>query len=48
MAGTQTAWTEARFECFASGDVAASFGTSGINNHTTGLNSSETLNPHRD
>jgi len=33
---------------FASVDVAASFGMSEINNHTTGLNNSEALNPHGD
>jgi len=33
---------------FASADIAASFGTSGIDNHTSGFNNSEALNPHRD
>jgi len=33
---------------FASVDIAASFGMSGINYHTTGLNNSEALNPHGD
>jgi hypothetical protein len=33
---------------FANVDVVASFGTSGINNHNTGLNNSEALNPHHD